>query len=223
MLVLALIILCLGMLIGFLFARLLFAAAGVLFFFSMVVAYFALRPLYRLMDDWSRQKIRFMRGAQAEALVAWYLKDLSNKWHVFHNLPCALGGDVDHIVVGPAGIFVISTKSYKGHVVRAANGTVKLNGETLSDLDQAMKLAMWVKDRLKGVLGKQLPWVQPVLALPFALVEIPPTDCPVWIVDDTMLLDTLNPENPKCRLSDQRIEQIAVELVRSSHLSKQRA
>jgi hypothetical protein len=56
------------------------------------------------------------RGAQGEEHVGGVLNDLvSGNWHVLHD--ATLGhGNVDHIVLGPGGIFTIETKSHPGPI-----------------------------------------------------------------------------------------------------------
>jgi len=55
------------------------------------------------------------RGASGERLTGWWLGRLPAGWHVFHDL---LVGDrnIDHLVIGPAGVFTISTKNLTGKV-----------------------------------------------------------------------------------------------------------
>src|ERR1700722_7836399 len=54
------------------------------------------------------------RGAQGEEHVGGLLNELTDQgWRVIHD--ASLGhGNVDHILVGPAGVFTIETKSHPG-------------------------------------------------------------------------------------------------------------
>jgi hypothetical protein len=204
----------LGFIPGFLYGSFSPAVAGTAWIVSLLVMLVIVRALFKHVERWQKERIRYLRGGQAEAFVAWYLRDLPENWHVFCNLPCADGGDIDHIVVGPKGLFVLSTKSYRGHVTRGANGTIKLNGQPLTDLDEAMNLTRWVRKRLTSSLGDRTPWVQPILALPHAKVDVPPTEGSVWILDETTLMETLDAEKPKTKLASGRIAEIVAELER---------
>lgn len=65
------------------------------------------------------------RGARGEESVGALLDELeAHGWHVFHD--ATLGhGNVDHIAIGPAGIFTIETKSHPGPIrVRRIHGAV---------------------------------------------------------------------------------------------------
>jgi len=56
-------------------------------------------------------------GAQGEETVAEYLKFLNGCYFTIHDvvLP-GMKGNMDHIVLGPNGIFVIETKHHKGYI-----------------------------------------------------------------------------------------------------------
>lgn len=207
--------LILGLTIGFMFGAFHWKIAAILLVIPVGLLYVAVKQYERTIDRWSLERLKYLRGAQAEGLVAWYLKDLPGTWHVFHNLRCAQGGDIDHVVVGTGGLFVISTKSHRGHVTRTASGSARLNGQPMDEMyDEAMRLALWTRDRLKTVLGDQVPWVQPVLCLPHAHSDLPPTEGKVWLLNDQTLMQTLDPEKPKSKVAAKRVELIAAELAK---------
>ncbi len=62
----------------------------------------------------SPQVDRWLQGARGEQRVGAVLDSLSGDgWHALHDV--SLGrGNIDHILVGPGGIFTIETKSHKG-------------------------------------------------------------------------------------------------------------
>ena len=65
----------------------------------------------------------FFKGAAGEEIVARELGFLPAGYHVFHSLEAGggvmmwRGGDIDHVVVGPTGVFAIETKNWRGRVV----------------------------------------------------------------------------------------------------------
>jgi hypothetical protein len=65
---------------------------------------------------YSDQAGRWLRGAEGERVVGEVCAELKgNGWHAIHDV--SLGhGNVDHILVGPGGIFTIETKSHPGHI-----------------------------------------------------------------------------------------------------------
>lgn len=105
---------------------------------------------------------RFFKGARGEERVAGILKDLPEAYHVFNDF-LAGGLHVDHVVVGPAGVFAVETKYWKG-AVTVEDGHILLDGQlpNRSPLAQARKEAQLVKATLAeaGWTGN----VTPVLA-----------------------------------------------------------
>ena len=59
---------------------------------------------------------RHDRGATGEEQVGSLLNGLEGRgWHAIHD--ASLGnGNVDHILIGPAGVFTVETKSHPGPV-----------------------------------------------------------------------------------------------------------
>ena len=57
------------------------------------------------------------RGAKGEESVIKLLKKLKDDYFVVHDVKLpGQNGNIDHIVIGKNGIFVIETKSHKGHI-----------------------------------------------------------------------------------------------------------
>ncbi len=83
---------------------------GVLFFLVAVAT--------AILLAWGDRRLgNFLKGAKGEEWVAHELAFLSSEYTVFNGL--RLGGgkqNFDHIIVGPAGIFVVETKNWKGSV-----------------------------------------------------------------------------------------------------------
>ena len=72
----------------------------------------------------------YFKGARGEEMVAGELVRLPATWTVFNGLILPDGSDVDHVAVGPQGIFVIETKHWRGDV-SIDNGQLLANGRPL--------------------------------------------------------------------------------------------
>lgn len=72
-------------------------------------------------------------GAKGEAKVGGLLDDLANsdpRWRVLHSVPVGTAGsDIDHVVVGPGGLFTLNTKHHPDTKVWVAGNTFMVNGE----------------------------------------------------------------------------------------------
>lgn len=68
-------------------------------------------------------------GAKGEQLVARQLQRLGPSWHVIHSVTLSdTGTDLDHLVIGPGGVFCINTKSHPNAKIWVAEDTVLVNG-----------------------------------------------------------------------------------------------
>jgi Nuclease-related domain len=122
------------------------------------------------------------RGASGEEHVGGLLDELEDSgWEVIHD--ASLGrGNVDHILIGPAGVFTVETKSHKGPI-RVGH----LHGGLLSQA-QAQRKAI---ERVTGVT------VEPLLVFSRAFVDRPLARRKgVRVVPARMLLGYLNRRQP---------------------------
>lgn len=68
-------------------------------------------------------------GAKGEAKVGKKLDKLPDGWHVLHNVPVGEhDSDIDHVVIGPGGVFTLNTKHHPGGRIRIAEDTFMVNG-----------------------------------------------------------------------------------------------
>jgi hypothetical protein len=97
------------------------------------ILFVLLAVLLALFTGWSSRRLRnFLKGAEGEETVARMLSFLPANHTVFNDLQLDPGGPAfDHIVVAPAGIFVIETKNWNGEIT-FQNGQVLCNGNAPS-------------------------------------------------------------------------------------------
>jgi hypothetical protein len=98
------------------------------------------------------------RGARAEEQVGSLLEQLpAARWHVIHDASFGRG-NIDHILIGPAGLFTVETKSHPGPV-----RVGRVHGATI-------RQAQAQRDAIEHVLG--VP-VEPLLVFSRAWVDRP--------------------------------------------------
>ena len=69
---------------------------------------------------WLRRVESYFKGARGEERVAGILESLPDAWHVFHDF--AVGRyHVDHVLVGPTGVYAVETKNWRGRVTVERN------------------------------------------------------------------------------------------------------
>lgn len=95
-----------------------------------------------------RRTGNFYTGARGEERVSSILRSLPDRYHVFNDF-VARGVHVDHVVVGPPGVFAIETKFWNG-IVTVDGTEVLVNGmrPSHSPLRQVIKEASLVKAEL---------------------------------------------------------------------------
>jgi len=134
---------------------------------------------------------RHDRGATGEEQVGSLLEELAGSgWRVIHDV--TLGhGNVDHILIGPAGLFTVETKSHPGPV-----RVGRLHGRMLSQAHAQRKAV----ERVTGVR------VEPLIVFSRAWVDRPLTRRKgVRVVPARMLIGYLTRQGPT--LSVEEIEE----------------
>jgi hypothetical protein len=87
-------------------------------------------------DKWGNQKLtviekrqdNMLRGAAGEIQVGNLLTKLPDGFCVINDLSTP-NGNIDHVVVGPTGVFVLDTKAWRGVVTADGKGELLLNGQ----------------------------------------------------------------------------------------------
>ncbi|WBU37875.1 nuclease-related domain-containing protein [Homoserinibacter sp. YIM 151385] len=100
-------------------------------------------------DAWS-----WYQGALGEIAVGGMLAQLGPEWFVRHAVPIGAGTkDIDHLVIGPGGVFVINTKHHRGADVWVGDRAILVNGENRRHLESARRDAVDVTRRLAAEAG----------------------------------------------------------------------
>ncbi len=171
----------------------------------------ALRRKLRQVRDWRL-------GLDGERAVGEELNQLMRYgFYVFHDFPAGRF-NIDHVVIGPSGVFAVETKARSKAIGKGKEGAkVVLNGKTLQfpngldqeSIPQAEDEAKWLAAFLKKSVGKPIP-VFAVLALPGWFIERGPHDGSVLVI---------NPKNPEkffpkraAVLDDQTIQQVVFQV-----------
>lgn len=117
-------------------------------------------------------------GMEAEMAAGQELSLLmKDGFEVYHDVPCEAAFNIDHVVVGPSGVFAVETKGRakplkeNGHVIRYENEVLKFPGwQETAPIEQAKRNAEWLKKWLSSAVGEQID-ARPVLIFPGWYVE----------------------------------------------------
>ncbi len=168
----------------------------------------------------SKSLFRQMRlGSDGELAVGQFLEEKLRPmgFQVFHDI---LGKDfnVDHFVVGSAGLYCIETKTHskpeRGECRITYDGaTVSVNGfkPDRDPVVQAKAEAKWMSDLIAESTGKKF-FVQPVVIYPGWFVEKTCQNPDVWVLNEKALPSFI--KNVKSALSDADVALVAYHLKR---------
>jgi hypothetical protein len=119
---------------------------------------------WRLRFRPSPETLAWQRGAAGERHVARLLDPLvEHGWAVHHDLRVpGSNANIDHLLVGPPGVFVIDAKHYRGHLHLSSGGQL-WHGRSL--LAPTLSVTRWAADRLQAVIGAADIAVTPVVAV----------------------------------------------------------
>ena len=136
------------------------------------------------------------RGAKAEEKVEAKLTALPEEFVSFHDLAFP-GFNIDHVAVGPGGVFVIETKSHVGKITSNGNQLL-LNGRTPEKdfINQTWSQTYHIKNLLKERLGKDIP-VHPLLCFTNAFVQVRGAVKGVSVVNGGYLNSHIVKQKPK--------------------------
>lgn len=149
---------------------------------GLVVAFaglfLALRVVMDLRKGWSLRL-----GLRGEQAVAEALQDVADcGFRAFHDFPAGENWNIDHVLVGPLGVFVLETKARSrrqprpgqrqpAHTVRVADFSLHFpSGNDSRSIPQAEENAKWLADYLTKMTGENVV-VGPIVVLPGWFVE----------------------------------------------------
>ena len=107
----------------------------------------------------------WFQGALGEIEVAGVLSRLGPGWTVLHAVPVGSGeSDIDHVVIGPPGIFTINTKNHSGHKIFVGGGSLTVDGHRTEHMRNSVHEAQRASKLLSKVAGDPVK-VTPLIVL----------------------------------------------------------
>lgn len=129
--------------------------------------------LYRVAGREGMAAVSWIRGARSERAVGETLASLGGGYVVMHDIEQRGEGNIDHLVSGPTGVYLVETKHrrYQEH-----------------DLRKAKRQAAKLHDELRVR-------VTPVICIDLRRGREPYAHHGVWIVSRDRIVDWLRPQN----------------------------
>lgn len=155
----------------------------------------------------------WLKGHEGEAIVADFLKRLGPQWQRLHSIKL-VKGDIDHLVIGPGGIFVINTKNHASSTVWASGDTVWINGQPTSYISKSRNESLVVEGMLRQTTGR-LVQVRGIIAVAQArklTIKSQPRDSRVEVLAAQDLVPWLKAQR---RVMDDRLIQEVYQCARN--------
>jgi hypothetical protein len=130
-------------------------------------------------------------GADGEEAVGARLEKLRDRgWYLLHSVPVGKkDSDIDHVAIGPGGVFTLNTKNHPGGKIWVAKYQMRVNGHVVPYLRNASHEATRASKLLTKVAGFDVSVRSCVVVLTGTIVpEVKIKQMP----DDVMVLDRMD-------------------------------
>lgn len=163
-----------------------------------VGALFLCRYQIRRIDHYERERKKWRKGAVGECIVAHVLAALSDEYSVINDVT-TVSGNLDHVVVGPTGVFAIETKNWRGTINADSDGELVINGKAASTphIETFFHRTMGVREQVVVLTHYHELFVRAVMVFPRARVDAQfGKTLHVHCLTEERICDYI--ENPKC-------------------------
>lgn len=170
----------------------------------------SLKWLNKKIKELETERINFRKGAIGEAVIGYILEGFPDEFRVINDLTTPFG-NIDHVVIGPTGAYVIDTKNWKGVVAADGNGELLCNGKPTQkpEIKNLTRRIMSIREKIK-VLSSLDSYVQGVFAFPSAYVDAKwGTTGYVYCVTDERLYECIVENKKGNKLSKNEIDSLS--------------
>jgi Nuclease-related domain len=153
---------------------------------------------------------KWRAGSEGERLTAKALRPLARDgWRVWHDRDGGKATNIDHIVLGGAGVFLLDSKNYSGEA-NIENGELKVHwledpedGWVCRGIVARMRGASAeLKERIEAATGVRV-WVQPIVVLWTRFPQRTAQSSDVFFVHGSSLTEWLRDRRPSARGVDE--------------------
>lgn len=137
----------------------------------LLVIWLIERVGFRKLEEIEKKRAAMRKGAAGENAIAKILEDFPEDYRVINGLTTPFG-DLDHVVIGPTGVYVLDTKNWKGVVSADGKGGLLLNGKPTDKpaVNPLVTRMMNVKEKIKTLCNLD-PFFKAILVFPIARVD----------------------------------------------------
>lgn len=163
-----------GFLFGYLFQKTLWWASLIVNGIAVGLVLLIRKWAYDKIDVLHKQREDLRKGARGEVAVGLILADFPDTFCVINDLATKFG-NIDHVVVGPTGVFALDTKNWRGIIAPDGKGELQLNNRPSDNgkthIKTFVRRVMEVREKLKTLAPEFDPYIQGVFVFTSAFVD----------------------------------------------------
>jgi nuclease-like protein len=143
-------------------------SAACLFWFLAFLLY---RWTSKKMDALDRERMSWRKGALGESHTAETLKSLPDGYVLINDVTKKLG-NIDHVVIGPTGVYVIDVKNWNGTIKADGEGELLWNGRAPGKpaIRNMLRAVMDFQNKIKALTENEY-FVRGLIVFPIAYVD----------------------------------------------------
>jgi hypothetical protein len=169
------------------------------------------RWCFRRLEELECTRVHLRKAAAGEARVGLVLENFPDEFCVVNDLATPFG-NLDHVVIGPTGVFVLATKDWRGVVTADDHGELTCNGQELDRpyVRRFIARVMDVKEKVQMLAPGFNTYFQAVFVFTSAHIEAEfgATRSVHCIREDQLFDYIVNRESGK-KLSPEAVEKIS--------------
>lgn len=147
-----------------------------------------------------------VKGLRGEEVVGRLLDELrAAGWHVLHSVPLPSGSDIDHVVIGPPGVFTVNTKHHPDATVWVGDKRLTVNRNSYPYIENSEFEGRRTAELLTRWCGFEVP-VRPVIAVVGARKLTHKAKPTVEVLDGAQIVPALSASPPL--LSQGRVDSV---------------
>ena len=169
-----------------------------------------------------KEQAAMKRGAKGESIVALILEKFPDSYYVINDLTTPFG-NLDHIVVGPNGVFILDSKNWRGTVSADGRGELLLNGNPTDKpfVRSFVSRVMGIRDKVMLIAPGRAIFYGSVFVFPSAWIEAKwGTTGKVHCVRDDQLYEYIVERKSGDRLQPDEASRIAQALLALARMDK---
>jgi len=178
---------------------------------------------FKKFDALDKKRAKMRRGAAGEIHVGNILTDFPDDFYVINDLTTPFG-NLDHVVVGPTGVFILDSKNWRGAVSADAKGELLLNGYPTDKphVRQFVGRMLGIRDRVLALAPGLDTYYQALFVFTAARVEAKwGSTGNVHCVRDDQLHEYIVEKDFGKRLSSQEIQVLAQAFLGLAHMDRE--